>query len=129
MKLTILGKQDPRRNDRQISVAMECCIYSSNDACNNDSLTMIRLANITEPPMQGVQAIFFGFGGAPEAENIKVFLNAETSSMPATFLPIMPNKGPCFWSWQGIFRPFWLILLEEQPSISSMSFCVENTKC
>jgi hypothetical protein len=76
--LTILGKQDPLRNDRQVSIAMECCRSSSNDAQhNNDALTTIRLANVTEPPMQGVQAIFFGFGvRASEAENIKVYLKS-----------------------------------------------------
>jgi lysophospholipase L1-like esterase len=130
--ITILGKQDPLRSDRQISVAMECCSFSSNDgdAHNSDAFTTIRLANSTESPMRGVQAIFFGFGtGAAKVGNIKVYFNAETTSTAATLLRVVPKNWPCFWSWRDIYRPYWLILAEEKPSVSSMSFCVKNKKC
>jgi hypothetical protein len=130
--ITILGKQDPLRSDRQRSVAMECCSFSSNDGDvhNKDSFTTIRLANSTETPMRGVQAIFFGFGkDAADVGNIKVFLNDETSSTAAKLVRVLPKNWPCFWSWRDIYRPYWLILSEEQPSVSSMSFCVKNRKC
>jgi lysophospholipase L1-like esterase len=128
--ITILGKQDPLRIDRQRSVAMECCSFSSNDEKAQDAFTTIRLANSTEIPMRGVQAIFFGFGtGVAKVDDIKVYLNGEPTVTAATLLQVVPEEWPCFWSWEDLYSPFWLILSEEQPSVSSMSFCVENSQC
>jgi lysophospholipase L1-like esterase len=130
--ITILGKQDPLRIDRQRSAALECCSFSSHKdtAHITDAFTTIRLVNSTEVPMRGVQAIFFGFGtGVAKVDDIKVYLNAEPTVTAATLLQVVPEEWPCFWSWQDLYKPYWLILSKEQPSVSSMSFCVENSPC
>jgi hypothetical protein len=131
----ILGKQDPVRGDQQGSVSLACC--TSNP---NSNFTSVRVPLKPEPtrdervpikpePMRNVQAIFLGFGrGMSDATDLKVYINSE-STFTAGKLIKVPHDWPCFWSWADVYDAWWFALDAEQPSVSSMSMCVENTRC
>ena len=122
----ILGKQDPRRNDRQGSVALSCCM-GENAPINGYTTVSVPEGS---KPMKDVQSLFLGF--APQfsdVRNLKVYVDSVERNVDGRLIRALNEEWPCFWSWQNMYTPMWFAFSKEQASVSSIHICVENNNC
>ena len=129
--VTLLGKQDPLRKDRQGAISLPCC-----SLIPKQKFTDVRVSKAADStPMQNVRGLFLGFApGMSNIDNMNVYIvESDDKRTPVSGRLIrVPHDWPCFWTWNAIYDSFWFAFSEEedqQRDISSLSMCVENSQC
>lgn len=132
LDVSILGKIDLKRNDRQGSIQLACCKPGLSSSSRN--ITTFKISNKGhDPAMKNIQSIFLGFGkNMSDVSKMKVLINEEGDFLRGKLIKVSHDWN-CFWSWQDIYESMWFVLprriVQPQTKVASLQFCVQNKQC